>query len=41
MACTTMCTCCGSIEHTLASINTKCFFCKKGQMKLMELYSPE
>lgn len=38
---TTSCTNCGSIEHTLASINSKCMYCNNGIMKLMELSSYE
>jgi len=34
---TTSCNNCGSIEHTLASINSRCMYCNKGTMRLMEL----
>lgn len=34
---TTSCNKCGSIEHTLASINARCMYCGKGKMKLIEL----
>jgi len=30
---------CMSIEHTLASINSKCMYCNKGIMKLKEIAS--
>lgn len=36
---TTSCNNCGSIEHTLASINAKCMYCGKGTMELKELGS--
>lgn len=38
---TTMCNECGSVEHSLASMGSKCMFCKIGNMKLVEVYSPE
>lgn len=33
------CNKCGAIERSLAAINSRCFWCEKGTMKLKELSS--